>query len=37
MKARLKEALGTVIWYAMLAWLFIYWLVVHSWRERDEE
>lgn len=36
MKRWLSEALATVIWYSMLAWMFIYWVVVHSWREEDE-
>ena len=37
MKAWFKEAIGTVVLYSMLAWMFIYWLVVHSWRNEDDE
>jgi hypothetical protein len=35
MKVCIKEFIGTAIWYSMLAWMLIYWLVVHSWRASD--
>lgn len=37
MKQKLSEALATIVLYSMLAWMFIYWLLVHSWRSSDDD
>lgn len=33
----IKEAIAAVVLYVTLTWMFVYWLVVHSWRDDDED